>query len=141
MPGSEERAEAASLHADREILRAMDTSDEVADGASAIEGGLEVGQSAGPRARATHPPRRRPADARAFGDAISAFGKCMAEAKEIGSMDLLRLRALLTAIAIAGFGEAARKPTAVKVLPAAPSGSAETSPRLMERAAGRPRRA
>lgn len=119
---------------DREILRALDTGDEVADGASAIEGGLEVGQTAGPRAKTAHPALRRLADARAFGDAVSAFGKRMAQAKAIGSKDLLRLRALLTAIAIAGFGEATRKPTAVQVLTTAATGSAETWPRLMGRA-------
>lgn len=118
---------------DRKILRALDTGDEVADGASAIEGGLEVGQTVAPRAKTAHPALRRLADARAFGDAVTAFGKRMAEAKEIGSKDLLRLRALLTAIAIAGFGEATRKPTAVQVLPTATSGSAETWPRLMGR--------
>lgn len=119
---------------DRTILRALDTGDEVADGASAIEGGLEVGQTVAPRARAAHPALRRLADARAFGDAVTAFGKRMAEAKEIGSKDLLRLRALLTAIAIAGFGEATRKPTAVQVLPTVGGGSTETWPRLMGRA-------
>lgn len=118
---------------DREILKALDTGDEVADGASAIEGGLELGQMAGPRAKTAHPALRRLADARAFGDAVSAFGKRMAEAKEIGSKELLRLRALLTAIAIGGFGDATRKPTAVQVLPTAANGSAETWPRLMGR--------
>ncbi|MCI0755544.1 phospholipase D-like domain-containing protein [Teichococcus vastitatis] len=119
---------------DREILRALDTGDEVSDGASAIEGGLELGQTAGLRAKTAHPALRRLADARAFGDAVNAFGKRIVDAKEIGAKDLLRLRALLTAIAIAGFGEATRKPTAVQVLPTAASGSAEAWPRLMGRA-------
>lgn len=118
---------------EREIVRALDTGDEVADGASAIEGGLELGQTAGPQAKTAHPALRRLADARAFGDAVGAFGKRMAEAKEIGSKDLLRLRALLTAIAIAGCGDGTRKPTAVQVLPTAAKGSAETWPRLMGR--------
>jgi hypothetical protein len=117
----------------REILRALDTGDEVADGASAIEGGLELGRTAGPRARIAHPALRRLADARTFGDAVSAFGKRMAEAKAIGPKDRLRLGALLTAIAIAGFGEATRKPTAVQALPTAANGFAETWPRLMGR--------
>lgn len=124
---------AGDSNEDREILRALDTGDEVADGASAIEGGLEVGQMLAPRAKAAHPALRRLADARAFGDAVTAFGKRMAEAKEISSKDLLRLRALLTAIAIAGFGEATRKPSTVQVLPTATNGSAETWPRLMGR--------
>jgi hypothetical protein len=119
---------------DREILRALDTGDEVADGASAIESGLELGQTTGPRAKTAHPALRRVADARAFGDAVNAFGKRIVEGNEIGSRDLLRLRALLTAIAIAGFGDTTRKPTAVQVLPTAASGSAETWPRLMGRA-------
>ena len=123
-----------SPNSDREILRALDTGDEVADGASAIEGGMEVGQAAAPRAKTAHPALRRLADARAFGDAVTAYGKRMAEAKAIGSKDLLRLRALLTAIAIAGFGEATRKPTAVQVLPTAANGATETWPRLMGRA-------
>ena len=102
-------AEAESgLDDDREILRALDTGDEVADGASAIE-------------------------ARAFGDAVTAFGKRIADAKEIGSKDILRLRALITVIAIAGFGEATPKPTAVQVLPTSANGSAETWPRLIGR--------
>jgi len=122
-----------SLDDDREILRALDTGDEVADGASAIEAGLEAGQAVRPRAKAPHPALRRLADARAFGDAVTAFGKRMAEAKEIGSKDILRLRALLTAIAIAGFGEATRKPTAVQVLPTSANGSAETLRRLIGR--------
>jgi hypothetical protein len=127
-------AEAESaLDDDREILRALDTGDEVADGASAIEAGLDAGQAVGPRAKTPHPALRRLADARAFGDAVTAFGKRMADAKEIGSKDILRLRALLTAIAIAGFGEATRKPTAVQVLPTSANGSAETWPRLIGR--------
>jgi hypothetical protein len=127
-------AEAESaLDDDREILRALDTGDEVADGASAIEAGLDAGQAVGPRAKTPHPALRRLGDARAFGDAVTAFGKRMADAKEIGSKDILRLRALLTAIAIAGFGEATRKPTAVQVLPTSANGSAETWPRLIGR--------
>ena len=77
--------------------------------------------------RMHHPALRRLADARAFGDAVTAFGKRMAEAQEIGSKDLLRLRALLTAIAIAVFGEATRKPTTVQVLPTSENGSADIS--------------
>lgn len=111
----------------------MDTGDEVADGASAIEGGMEVGQAAGPRDKAAHPALRRLADAQAFGDAVTAYAKRMTKAKEIGPKDLLRHRALLTAIAIAGFDEATRKPTAVQVLPTAANGAAETWPRLMGR--------
>ena len=127
-------AEAESgLDDDREILRALDTGDEVADGASAIEAGLEAGQAVGPRAKTPHPALRRLADARAFGDAVTAFGKRIADAKEIGSKDILRLRALITVIAIAGFGEATPKPTAVQVLPTSANGSAETWPRLIGR--------
>ena len=95
---------------------------------------MEVGQAAGPRAKTAHPALRRLADARAFGDAVTTHGNRMAGAKTIGPKDLLRLRALLTAIAIAGFSEATTKPTAVQVLPTAANGAAETWPRLMGRA-------
>jgi hypothetical protein len=73
------------------------------------------------------------ADARALGDAVTAFGKRMADTKKVGSKEILRLRALITVIAIAGFGEATPKPTAVQVLPTSANGSAETWPRLIGR--------
>ena len=118
---------------DRKVLRALDTGDEVADGASAIEGGMEVGQTVAPRVKTAHSAPRRLADARAFGAAVTAFSKRMTEAKEIGSKDLLRLRTMLMVIAIAGYGEDEQKPTMVQVLPTVASGPAETWPRLMGR--------
>lgn len=122
-----------SVDDDGEILRALNTGDEVADGASAIEAGLESGPAVGPRQKTEHPALRRLADARALGDAVTAFGKRMADTKKVGSKEILRLRALITVIAIAGFGEATPKPTAVQVLPTSANGFAETWPRLIGR--------
>ena len=118
---------------DRKVLRALDTGDEVADGASAIEGGMEVGQTVAPRVKTAHSAPRRLADARAFGAAVTAFSKRMTEAKEIGSKDLLRLRTMLMVIEIAGYGEDEQKTTMFQVLPTVASGPAETWPRLMGR--------
>jgi hypothetical protein len=122
-----------SVDDDGEILRALNTGDEVADGASAIEAGLESGPAVGPCQKTEQPALRRLADARALGDAVTAFGKRMADTKKVGSKEILRLRALITVIAIAGFGEATPKPTAVQVLPTSANGSAETWPRLIGR--------
>jgi hypothetical protein len=122
-----------SVGDDGEILRALNTGDEVADGASAIESGLESGPAVGPCQKTEHPALRRLADARAFGDAVTAFGKRISDTKKVGSKEILRLRALITVIAIAGFGEATPKPTAVQVLPTSANGSAETWPRFIGR--------
>jgi hypothetical protein len=119
---------------DPQILRALDTGDEVADGASAIEGGMELGNTTVLRPAAAHAALRRQVDARAFSDAVNSYKARITAATSISPKEVLRLRALLAAIAVAGFSDATEKPTAVQVLPTVGGGGVETWPRLMGRA-------
>jgi hypothetical protein len=132
LPADLEKADSGSD--DQQILRALDTGDEIADGASAIEGGMELGNPTVPSTPASHAAVRRLVDARAFSDAVSIYKARITAAATISPKEVLRLRALLAAIAVAGFRNAAEKPSAVQVLPTVAGGGVETWPRLMGRA-------
>jgi transposase-like protein len=80
---------------DPQILRALDAGDEIADGASAIEGGMELGNTIVLRAPAAHATLRCQVDARALNDAVSSYKARIAAAASISFKEVLRLRALL----------------------------------------------
>lgn len=132
LPPDPEKGDSGSN--DAHVLRALDTGDEIADGAWAVEGGMELGNTTAPRPPAAHVALRRQADARAFSHAVSSYKARITAAAAISSKEVLRLRALLAAIAVAGFCESTEQPTAIQVLPTAASGGVETWPRLMGRA-------
>ncbi len=81
LPADTEKGESGSD--DQQVLRALDTGDEIADGASAIEGGMELGNPTVPRPPASHAALRRTADARAFSAAVSTYKARIATAASI----------------------------------------------------------
>ena len=131
-----------ALDASRRDLeaRALDVGDEVDDAEAAIEAGLDLGATT-PRLEHNGEAglRHRGADANAIAAAVDAFTHRVRGpvAQVLSTNDLLRLRALLTVIIVAGWngpGPHASRPSPVQVLPIHDGNRTDTWPRLIGRA-------
>ncbi len=122
---------------DAALAQGLDLGDETGDAQEALESGTEF--SSHPKAEGAPPQEknavRSKATCKKIITAVKQFNeriKERAEAKQLGSFDVLRFRAILMIVAAAGQpgGTAAsKKPTALQVLPC--DGGAETWPRLI----------
>lgn len=128
-----EAEDAADLEPD--VADALDRGDEVGDARHAVDEGFDPDdpkQSAKAAARSDR--QRRAADAESISAAVDDFAEEMRDPeREIGPVDMLRLRAFLMILAVAGWpgGSGGSKPSANQVLPCWEPQGGPTWPREM----------
>jgi hypothetical protein len=138
MAGTPEQRDGAEDD-ERHIAAALDTGDEVRGAEHALEQGFDPQDpEQSQKAALELARRRRHGDAYAIADAVDSYTEELRQPDRIlDAVDMLRLRAMLTIIAVAGWPEAsapAYKPSQTQVLPCSDSDQGETWPRLMGRA-------
>jgi hypothetical protein len=119
-----------------DIVAALDTGDEIKNAEQALEKGLDLqspGQSV--KAAAELAKKRSYADALDIANGVQEFAEDLrASDRPLEAADMLRLRAILTIIAVAarpGSGASSAQPSSVQVLPTFSRTQDETWPRLI----------
>jgi hypothetical protein len=117
---------------------ALDRGDETGGDDLAVDAGFDPTDPAqSPKAAAALARRRRSSDAAAISGAVSNYIRDIQDQDRIlDEVDLLRLRAMLTIIVVAGWSgqdDLLAKPTSIQVLPRSDRMQGETWPRLLGR--------
>jgi hypothetical protein len=120
------------------IASVLDTGDETGEAENALEHGFDPRDPRqSPKAAIELAKRRRRADATAIAYAVDDFSEDIREPDRVlDAVDMLRLRAILTIIAVAGWpglSAPSYKPSQIQVLPRSDSMHGETWPRLIGR--------
>ena len=122
----------------QDVASALDTGDEVGNSDDALEQGFEHRDQPPPdRAAAELARRRREQDAQAIVDAVDHLTEQLADwQRSLNTVDMLRVRALLTIIAVAARPPnptAGLRHSQMQVLPCSEENNSDTWPRLMGR--------
>jgi hypothetical protein len=117
---------------------ALDTGDETGGDENAIEDGFDPQDpKQSPKAASDLARRRRASDANAIAEAVTTYTEDLREpGRVLDAVDMLRLRAMLTIIIVAGWpgsDDRSYRPSAVQVLPCSDRSHGETWPRLAGR--------
>jgi hypothetical protein len=135
---STQEIEGAAEVSEQDAASALDTGDETADKNDALEEGFDPQDpKQSPKAALDLAKRRRAADVAAIVYAVDEYTEDLREpTRMLDEIDILRLRAMLMIIAVAGWpgpDQSSYKPSNVQVLPCHDTIQTETWPRLIGR--------